>query len=101
MTYLKIDNKRVFFKTNIDSEYQKLEDITPNDIKDLLSLAYELEEFEIDILEDENILANPVEKIVYGHLRDKIVDLRETRIAAIQENVSTYSKILEEYEKEE
>lgn len=97
MKYLKIEDKKAWYFSSIQSEYVLIDKISKEDILDLLNRATNSEEkFEIDEFIEPN-LPNPAHAIIYGSLYSKFSEIISNRDRFIEESKSMYKDAFEKY----
>ena len=95
MKCLKVEGRRGLF--NRKGEFLPLDQITKEDILDLLDIATNPDEpFEMDSLED-NPIDNEAHSIIYKSLYSKFTDLLNNRTRFHDESANVYKAALEKY----
>ncbi len=98
MKYLKIENNRAFFlKKKDDSEsWTSIDKIEKENLIDLLNMAIEDDEFEMDEFIDEK-LQNKAHNIIYKHISEKLTSIIDDRDKFKEETNSIYKEALDKY----
>ncbi|MCG8208456.1 hypothetical protein [Tenacibaculum finnmarkense] len=97
MKYLKIEDNRAFFINKSEPDnWIAIDKIEKDNLMDLLSLAIEEQDFEMDEYISEN-LKNKAHNIIYRHLFEKLEALKDNRDKIDEEAKSIYKEALEKY----
>jgi hypothetical protein len=95
MTYLEIKDNKGYFKTK--SKVQTpIDQISKEDLLELLDLAVEDDDFEMTEF-DKEILLNQAHQIIYGDLYRKFEELRQQRTMFRDEALNLYKESFAKY----
>ena len=79
--------------TNLNS----IKDITKEDIKKIIELILFNDDIEYDEISEEVKINNPVEKIIYENILNKIKNLESNKSTIISTTFNNYAELYEKY----
>lgn len=80
MKLLKIENKKCFY--TLDGEhYNGISDISKEDVLKILYLIYEEENISLDKIENQEDVANDVERLIYINLYSKLSSFAQNKLS--------------------
>lgn len=94
MKVLKIENKRCYFSIDGNS-FNSIVDITKEDIYSILDIIFESEDFIIDELNEDVVIANEVERLIYENIVSQLnvfIDNKESLQNEIKEEFKEVTK---------
>lgn len=97
MKYLIIKDNKGFFTLDGTSE-KPLDQITKDDLLQLLNAVIEQEDFEMDEFVASN-LQNPAHQVIYKNLYQKFDDVKKNRVSFNDEKTNLYKEALNKYKK--
>lgn len=99
MKYLKIENKKGFYRVDsTKEEWSELDQINKDQLLTLLKFATS-EEFHLDEYKDE-LLQNPAHNIIYKNLYEKFIDLLANKTRFQDSVEAMYKNAIEKYKVE-
>lgn len=98
MKYLKIEDNKVYFRTDNNIEWKGIDQIDKDDLLELTFLAVE-KEFEMDEYIKESI-GNQAHQIIYKNIYDKFFELIGNKSRFSDESDSLYKNAFEKYSNE-
>lgn len=96
MKVLRITNGKGQFSIK-DNDYKPIDEISKNDILEILKLVIKAEDIEFDEITDKNKVDNVAQNIVYSQLLSKIKELKERKQSIIDEVNSEFKDAIEKY----
>lgn len=96
MKLLRISNNNGEFSTD-GSEYKEIEHITKEDIFKIMQKVMSSDEIEFDIMNQDNKINSPAQKIIYENIFKKINELKESREDIIEECERKYKTAFDKY----
>jgi len=101
MKYLKIENSKGHFRLNgSEDTWIELDQINKDNLLELLKIAGNTNEFEMDEYQDAS-LQNPAHNIIYKNIYVKFNDFINNKTRFKDSVESTYKNALEKYKKED
>ena len=95
MKYLKIEDDKAFFSTKTKSD-TPIDQISKDDLLELLSTAIDEDDFIMDTYEPDTI-QNQAHRIIYEHIHKKFRDLRDNRTQFIDAADKLHKAAFEKY----
>ena len=80
------------------SKLNSIKDITKEDIKKIIELILFNDNIEFDEISEEDKINNPVEKIIYENILNKVKNLEANKSAIISTTFNNYAELYEKYD---